>query len=148
MKMIDVLIKLANDEIKDQTILKIYDHTGDLHRYTFDGKFKAFYDESDDELGGDFEISNKFLNYEAELIPPKHKKYMVKFNMRGLKENYRYLNYIESDECAHINDKRRTTIDKTQFTKQELKSIQPVRDFLEDMQGKFELVEVKENEID
>lgn len=144
MKIIEVFIKLVNDEIKDQTILKIYDHTGDLHRYTFDGKFKAFYDESDDELGGDFEISNKFLNYEAELIPPNPKKYMVKFNMRGLKENYRYLNYIESDECAHINDKRRTTIDKTQFTKQELKSIQPVREFLEDMEGKYELVEVEE----
>ncbi|CAI3479463.1 hypothetical protein CIRMBP1310_01699 [Enterococcus cecorum] len=78
MKIIEVFIKLVNDEIKDQTILKIYDHTGDLYRYTFDGKFKAFYDESDDELGGDFEISNKFLNYEAELIEPIPKEYQLR----------------------------------------------------------------------
>ena len=89
MKMIEVFIKLVNDEIKDQTILKIYDHTGDLHRYTFDGKFKAFYDESDDELGGDFEISNKFLNYDVELIPPKPKKY--------------YLKLDEDDSFSYIN---------------------------------------------
>lgn len=78
MKMIEVFIKLVNDEIKDQTILKIYDHTGDLYRYTFDGKCKAFYDESDEELGGDFEISNKFLNYEAELIEPIPKEYQLR----------------------------------------------------------------------
>lgn len=116
MKMIDVLIKLANDEIKDQTILKIYDHTGDLHRYTFDGKFKAFYDESDDELGGDFEISNKFLNYEAELIEPKPKKY--------------YLRLDEDDNFSYINKKVRFSYEvasksgctdyKTKFTQEEI----------------------------
>ena len=145
MKMIEVLIKLANGEIKDQTTLKIYDPHA-LHTYTFEGKYNSFYSNTKyrRELGGYFKISGDFLNYEVELIPPNPKKYMVKFNMRGLKENYRYLNYIESDECAHINDKRRTTIDKTQFTKQELKSIQPVREFLEDMQGKYELIEVEE----
>lgn len=117
-----------------------------MHTYTFEGKYNSFYSNTKyrRELGGYFKISGDFLNYEVELIPPNPKKYMVKFNMRGLKENYRYLNYIESDECAHINDKRRTTIDKTQFTKQELKSIQPVKEFLDDMQGKYELIEVEE----
>lgn len=146
MKMIDVLNMMAKGEIKDQTILKIYDHAGTLYPYTFEGKYNSFYSNTKyrRELGGYFKISGDFLNYEVELIPPNPKKYMVKFNMRGLKENYRYLNYIESDECAHINDKRRTTIDKTQFTKQELKSIRPVREFLEDMEGKYELIEVEE----
>lgn len=144
MKMIEVLIKLANGEIKDQTTLKIHDPVDTLYTYTFNGKYKSFYSNTEysRELGNYFKINDNFLNREVELIPPNPKKYMVKFNMRGLKENYRYLNYIESDECAHINDKRRTTIDKTQFTKQELKSIQPVREFLEDMQGKYELIEI------
>lgn len=116
MKIIEVFIKLVNDEIKDQTILKIYDHTGDLHRYTFDGKFKAFYDESDDELGGDFEISNKFLNYEAELIEPKPKKY--------------YLRLDEDDNFSYINKKVRFSYEvasksgctdyKTKFTQEEI----------------------------
>lgn len=142
MIMIDVLNKLSKGEIKAQTELFVYDHIECIGIYTFDGK--AFYNERGEEIGSHFIISGEFLNYIVELIPPKSKKYMVKFNMRGLKENYRYLNYIESDECTHINDKRRTTIDKTQFTKQELKSIRPVREFLEDMEGKYELIEVEE----
>lgn len=146
MKIIEVFIKLVNDEIKDQTILKIYDHTGDIYTYTFDEKFKAFYDECDDELGGDFEISNKFLNYEVELIPPKEKKYLVKFNMRGLRssiDEFCYLNYVKRYEYVDIDNKTQTVSNKTRFTKQELQSIQPVKEFLEDMEGKYELIEVE-----
>ncbi|WP_248621571.1 hypothetical protein [Enterococcus cecorum] len=146
MKMIDVLIKLAKGEIKDKMILDVYDHTGDIYTYTFDEKFKAFYDEYDEEMANDFEISNKFLNYNVELMQPKPKKYLVKFNMRGLKENYRYLNYIKMDEFVHINDNRCITYVKNRFTKDELKSIQPVREFLKDMKGKYELIEVEDNE--
>ncbi|MGK4108801.1 hypothetical protein [Enterococcus cecorum] len=148
MKMIDVFIRLANDEIKDQTILDVYDHTGDIYTYTFDEEFKAFYDEYDNEMAGDFEISNKFLNYEVDLIPPKEEKYLVKFNMRGWKEHFRYLNYYEKNESIEINSKRCTDFAKTHFTKSELQSITPVKEFLEDMEGKYELIEVEENEID
>lgn len=145
MKMIDVFIKLANDEIKDQTILKVYDHTGDIYTYTFDEKFKAFYDECDDELGGDFEISNKFLNYEAELTQPKPKKYLVKFNMRWIEEVTSYLNYDVEKKLMFLSGEEHYDAQfMTHFTKQELKSIQPVREFLEDMEGKYELVEVEE----
>ena len=144
MKMIEVLQKVANDEIKDQTILDVYDHTGDIYTYTFDEEFKAFYDEYDNEMAGDFEISNKFLNYEVDLIPPKEKKYLVKFNMRGCKEHFRYLNYYEKNESIEINSKRCTDFAKTHFTKSELQSITPVKEFLEDMEGKYELIEVDE----
>ncbi|CAI3487133.1 hypothetical protein CIRMBP1229_02228 [Enterococcus cecorum] len=150
MKMIEVLQLISEGKIKDQTTLEIYDPIDKLYTYTFNGKFKAFYSNTkySEELSCYFKLNEDFLNFDVELIPPKEKKYLVKFNMRGLKENYRYLNYIESDECAHINDKRCTTIDKTKFTKDELQSIQPVREFLEDMEGKYELIEVAENEID
>lgn len=144
MKMIDVFIRLANDEIKDQTILDVYDHTGDIYTYTFDEEFKAFYDEYDNEMADDFEISNKFLNYEVDLIPPKEKKYLVKFNMRGWKEHFSYLNYYEKNESIEINSKRCTDFAKTHFTKSELKSITLVKEFLEDMEGKYELIEVEE----
>lgn len=148
MKMIEVLQKVANDEIKDQTILDVYDHTGDIYTYTFDEEFKAFYDEYDNEMAGDFEISNKFLNYEVELIPPKEKKYLVKFNMRGLNGYFTYLNYSEPRNCVMINNKSEDEIHKTHFTKSELQSIQPVREFLEDMEGRYELIEVEDNEAD
>lgn len=81
MKMIDVLIKLANGEIKDQTILKIYDpHV--LHTYTFEGKYKSFYSNTKyrRELGGYFKISGDFLNIEVELIEPETKKYYLRLH--------------------------------------------------------------------
>lgn len=144
MKMIDVLNMVAKGEIKDKMILDVYDHTGDIYTYTFDEKFKAFYDECDEEMANDFEISNKFLNYEVELIPPKPKKYLVKLNIRGLKGHFRYLNYYKKNDSIEINSKRCTDSAKTHFTKDELQSIQPVREFLEDMEGKYELIEVDE----
>lgn len=150
MKMIEVMIKLANGEIKDQTILKIYDHAGTLYPYTFEGKYNSFYSNTKyrRELGGYFKISGDFLNFEVELIPPKEKKYLVKFNMRGLRNGREYLNldldYDKRDERVHLDDKCETLSMQTEFTKQELQSIQPVREFLEDMQGKFELIEVEE----
>lgn len=148
MKMIDVFDLMAKGEIKEGSKLKIGGNTYSyIDTYTDDSGYCSFVNEegyTDTFLEDEEMITQSFLNLDVDLIPPKEKKYLVKFNMRGLKENYRYLNYIESDECAHINDKRRTNIDKTQFTKQELKSIQPVREFLEDMQGKYELIEVEE----
>lgn len=152
MKMIDVLCKLANGEIEEGSKLKIGGNTYSyIDTYTDDDGYCSFVNEegySDTFLEDEEMITQHFLNLEVEMIPPKEKKYLVKFNMRGLKENYRYLNYIESDECANINDKRCTTMDKTHFTKSELQSIRSVREFLEDMQGKFKLIEVEDNEID
>lgn len=71
--------------------------------------------------------------------------------MRGLRsdiDEFCYLNYVKKYEYVDVDDKTQTVYHKTQFTKQELQSIQPVREFLDDMQGKYELVEVKENEGD
>ena len=145
MIMIDVLNKLAKGEIKDETVLNVYDHISCICSYTFDGT--AFYGEHDDEIGSDFIISSMFLNYTVELIPPKEKKYFVKFNMRWLRNDigeFRYLNYVKNYEYVMLADKKQTLSHKTEFTKQELQSIKPVREFLEDMQGKYELIEVEE----
>lgn len=149
MKMIEVLQKLANGEIKDQTILEIHDpHV--MHTYTFEVKYNSFYSNTKyrRELGGYFKISGDFLNYEVELIPPKEKEYLVKFNMRGLDKYFRYMNYVKKYEYVKVGDKVQTASHQTRFTKQELQSIQPVREFLDDMQGKYELIEVEDNEID
>lgn len=146
MIMIDVLNMMAEGKIKQGTKLeignKIYTYTEEIAR-----RECYFIDIKNDEIEllEDAEIiTEKFLNFDVKLIEPK--KFLVKFNMRGLKEPFRYLNYIENDEFVHINDKRGITFAKNSFTKDELQSIQPVREFLEDMQGKFELVEVTEDE--
>ena len=143
MKMIEVFDLMAKKEIKHETLLIVYSESVG-YVYKYDKLYQTFLNDDSKRMEEDFVFGDAFLNFDVKLIPPKEKKYLVKFNMRGLKENYRYLNYIESDECAHINDKRCTAIDKTKFTKDELKSIQPVKEFLEDMEGKFELIEVEE----
>lgn len=145
MKMIDVMIKLANGWIEDQTTLKICDpHVS--HTYTFEGKYNSFYSNTKyrRELGGHFKTSGDFLNYEVELIPPKEKKYLVKFNMRGLRNGREYLNYDEHSGYVSLNNKCETSSIQARFTKKELQSIQQVHEFLEDMKGKYELIEVEE----
>lgn len=151
MKIIDVLNMMAKGEIKDQTTLKIYDHADTLYTsYTFEEKFNSFYSNTKYRIGlGDyFKISGDFLNYEVELIPSKPKKYLVKFNMRGLKNGKEYLNYDK--HCGHVglNDKVENSLFQTKFTKKELQGIQQVHEFLEDMQGKYELIEVDDDAID
>ena len=146
MKMIDVLNMMAKGEIKDQTILRVYDYKGDMYTYTFDKKFKAIYDGSDDELGGDFGISNKFLNYEVELIPPKPKKYLIKLTIKGINNENTYLNRSREKNVIFLSDSFEGQYSQTKFTKQEMQDIQLIREFLEDMQGRYELVEVEDNE--
>lgn len=140
MEMINALKLMAEGKIKEGTKLE------------FDG-FEYEFSEDHFENGiGDWledvhEISASFLNLEVELIPPKEKKYLVKFNIRGLRNDineFCYLNYVERYECVDIDDKTQTVSHKTRFTKQELQTIQPVKEFLEDMEGKFELIEVDE----
>ena len=146
MKMIEVLQLISEGKIKDQTILDIYDPIDKLYTFTFDEKSKAFYSNTEysKELGVYFKLNDKFLNREVKLIPPKEKKYLVKFNMRGLDNECKYLNYSSSRKSVILNIKISNRAFQTHFTKSELQSIRLVREFLEDMQGKFELIEVEE----
>ncbi|RBR36050.1 hypothetical protein EB26_00872 [Enterococcus cecorum] len=146
MKMIDVLAKLARDEIKDGTELEVHDVIGRTLKYTFYGNLKTFLDERFDGMDRWFSINNSFLNFDVKLIPPKEKRYLVKFNMRGLKENEMYLNYQTETDYVQIADKKQNLSYKTHFKKSELKSIKLVREFLEDMEGKYVLLEVTNDE--
>ncbi|CAI3336605.1 hypothetical protein CIRMBP1307_00328 [Enterococcus cecorum] len=147
MKMIEVLQKVANGEIKDQTTLKIYD-THVFHTYTFEGKYNSFYSNTKyrRELGGYFKISGDFLNYDAELIPPKPKKYRVRFKLLGSSKKGSFLSLEKCPYGVFLSIQEGTGDIKTQFTKSELQSIKPVKEFLDDMQGKFELIEVEDDE--
>lgn len=150
MKMIDVFDLMAKGEIKEGTKLKIDDVLDD-YAYQYSELYEAFMDRYMNRVEDDFEIDKVFLNINVELIEPKPKKYLVKFNMRGLRKGREYLNLDydkRGDECVHLDDKCETLSMQTEFAKDELQSIQPVREFLEDMEDKYELIEVEENEID
>lgn len=157
MKMIDVLQKVANDEIKDQTVLEIYDPIHKSRQYKFNGESKMFYNRCNWELSYCFKLDDKFLNLDVKLISPKPKKYLVKINLRGLGESQKYLNYNEINECVYMLDNKKALYSRVEFgqqelraefSQQELQSIKPVREFLEDIEGKYELIEVEENEND
>ncbi|CAI3318577.1 hypothetical protein CIRMBP1277_00710 [Enterococcus cecorum] len=147
MKMIDVFNLMAEGKIEAGTKLviggNVYSY---IDTYTDDSGCSFVNEEgySDTFLEDEEMITQPFLNLEVELIPPKEKKYLVKFNMRGLDNECKYLNYSNSRKSVILNVKISNRAFQTRFTKSELQSIQPVKEFLEDMQGKFELIEVEE----
>lgn len=151
MKMIDVLNMMAKGEIKEGSKLKIGGNTYSyIDTYTDDDGYCSFVNEegySDTFLEDEEMITQHFLNLEVEMIPPKEKKYLVKVNVQGLRENFAYLNYTKSRNCIVIHGKVNCATYKTHFTKDELESIKPVKEFIDDMQGKYELIEVEDNEI-
>lgn len=95
MKLIEVLVKQANKEIKEGTILKVPDEElfGKKSIFEFEFNEDHFYSEEGLMVEDLYPFDTDFLNSEVELIPPKEKKYLVKFNMRGLRDERVYLNY-------------------------------------------------------
>lgn len=136
MRIIEVLNMIANGEIKEGTKFILND---DL--FIFNG---GVFGSGLYYLENCMFLKEEDLNQEVDLIEPKPKKYLVKFNMRGLKENEMYLNYQTKNDYVVLCTTKQSLVYKTKFTKDELKSIQPVREFLEDMEGKYELIEVND----
>lgn len=159
MKMIDVLNMMAEGEIKEGTKLviggNVYSY---IDTYTDDSGCSFVNEEgySDTFLEDEEKITQPFLNKKVELIEPKPKKYLVKLNVKWLKSTFSHVNYVNRSTVQYViigDDENLGRSDfgcyQTQFTKKELQSIKPVKEFLDDMQGKYELVEVTEdNEID
>ena len=147
MKMIEVFGLMAKGEIKDRTKLKIYENSS-IYIYEYLEIYKLFIDQEYRRLEQDFEFDGEFLNLEVELIPPEERKYLVKLNIRWLPQPFEYLNYFELGKCVMIDRETGNESYKTHFTKKELQSIQPVREFLEDLDGKYELIGVDDDEND
>ena len=114
MKLIEVLQKVANGEIEKGTKFILGDN---LYIFNRD-RFRAgnFY------LDGRIFLNARDLNREVDLIPPKEKKYLVKFNMRWWIERFSYLNYYEKNESIELNTKQSSVFCKASFTKDELQS--------------------------
>ncbi|CAI3281455.1 hypothetical protein CIRMBP1230_00437 [Enterococcus cecorum] len=143
MKMIEVFDLMAKKEIKHKTLLIVYSESVG-YVYKYDKLYRTFLNDDSKRMEEDFMFGDDFLNFDVKLIPPKEKKYLVKFNMRGLDNECKYLNYSNSRKSVILNVKISNRAFQTRFTKSELQSIQLVREFLEDMEGKFELIEVEE----
>lgn len=115
MKMIDVIVKLANGEIEDQTVLKIYDPMGKVNTYTFNGETKTFYNGYMELYF--FKLDDKFLNFDVKLIPPKSKKYYLRLN----KDNdFSYVNWDGLNSCEFATKQRYYFGYKTKFTQEEI----------------------------
>lgn len=75
MKIIDVLVKQANKEIEDGTILKIFDEEffGDNPVNEFEFYKDYFYHKEGLTIEEWYQFDTNFLNNKAELVPPKEK---------------------------------------------------------------------------
>ena len=140
MKMIEVLNMMAEGEIKEGTKIILND---DL--FIFNG---GVFGSGLYHLENCMFLKKEDLNQEVELILPKEKKYLIKLTIKGINDGQTYLNRNREKNVIFLSDNFEGQCTQTKFTKQELQSIQPVREFLEDMQGKYTLIEVEENEND
>lgn len=149
MKMVKVFNLMANNAIKDKTEIVIY-YDSEIYVYKYHKLQQTFLDEDFKRMEEEFVFGVDFLNFEVDVIPPEENKFLIKFNMRGLKDGREYLNLGYDKygrDCVHLSNKCETASVQTRFTKSELQSIKVVREFLEDMNGKYELVEVDKYEI-
>ena len=148
MKMIDVFNLIAEGKIEKGTKLKFFDNYKNTpeYKYEYVNKYKGFINEDYRELYKYFDVNEEFLKFEVELIPPKEKKYLVKLNVSGLRQSCRYVNYYENgvNQWIELKTGAEYVHNQTRFTKSELQSIKAVREFLDDMVGKYELIEVEE----
>ena len=149
MKMIDVLNMMKEGRIKEGTKLKIgykiYDYIKD---YT-ENENCSFVNKEDDrtELLEDNElITTDFLNKEVELMPSKEKKYLIKINIKGLIRELTVVNYQRLIGEIVLGSPGDTNFVQTSFTKSEMQSIEPIREFLADMKGNYELIDVNSND--
>lgn len=145
MKMMNVLKLMADNRLKDKTEIIIY-YDSEVYVYKYHKLYQTFLNEDSKRMEEEFVFGVDFLNFEVDVIPPEESRFLIKFNMRGLRDGREYLN-LDYDkrghECVHLNSKCETSSIQTRFTKSELQSIKAVREFLEDMNGKYELVEVE-----
>lgn len=148
MKLIDVVNKWANNEIENETKLVVYDKAGRRYTYTFDARSDEFYDEYGNTLSGNRMMNIDYLTYEVKIIPPEEKKYLISVHIKGLIRELTVINYHRLLGKIVLGSAGDTNFVQTSFTKSEMQSIEPIREFLDDMKGKYTFIEVEEYESD
>lgn len=145
MKLIDVFVKQANKEIKEGTILRVPDGElfGKKSVFEFEFHEGSFYGEEMLSVEELYPLDTDFLNREVELIPQEEKEYLIKVNVRGLPVSCEYLNYLKPVKGVVLSGRSQSNGYKTRFTKKEMQDIKQVREFLEDMEGKYQIIEAK-----
>lgn len=146
MKLIDVFNMMVEQKIKKDTMLLIVTPSGKEYKYEYDNWY--FVDDYARGISYMLDINVDTLQYEAKLVEQKEKEYLIKINVKGLKEDETYLKYYTSQNVVALNAATQTRYAKSHFTKSEMQSIKPVKEFLEDMEDKYELIEVNNNEDD
>lgn len=143
MKMIEVFNLMAKKEIKHETLLIVYyESVGYVYKYH--KLYRTFLNDDSKRIEEDFVFGDDFLNFDVKLIPPKEKKYLIKLTIKGIDDENTYINLNRKRNVLFLSDNYEGQYYQRKFTKQEMRDIQLVRELLEDMQGKYELVEVDE----
>ena len=140
MKIIDVFNLMAKDEIKNGTEIVFY-YDFEAYVYKYYKLYQTFLNNDFKRMEEEFVFGGDFLNYNVKLISPEEKKYLIKLSIKGIIDTY--LNCRRKTGILFLGDSSEGQYSQTRFTEKEMQEIRPVREFLEDMKGKYELVEVE-----
>ncbi|MCJ0522253.1 hypothetical protein [Enterococcus cecorum] len=147
MKMIEVFDLMAKKEIKHETQLIIH-YDSVCRSFRYHKLYQTFLNDNYERMEEEFVFGDDFLNFEVELIPPKEKKYLIKMHIKGLIRELTVVNYQRLIGEIVLASPGDTNFVQTSFTKSEMQSIEPIREFLADMKGKYTFIEVEDNEND
>lgn len=140
MKIIDVFNLMAKDEIKNGTEIVFY-YDFEAYVYKYHKLYQTFLNDDFKRMEEEFIFGGDFLNYNVKLISPEEKKYLIKLSVRGIVDTY--LNCRRNTGILFLSDSSEGQYFQTRFTEKEMQDIKQVREFLQDMEGKYQLIEAK-----
>lgn len=150
LKMYELVALMAKGEIKNGAKLYITDKMLDeVEEYVYKEVKTDYFNNSyfvnkyNTKLDERYFSDINYLNESVSIINPNEIKYYIKVNMDGLAERKSYLNYTDyPDGCElSLNIKDKGLFIKTTFTMSEMEEYKEVREFLDDMEGRYELIE-------
>lgn len=151
LKMHEVITWMAQGRIKDGAVLCIIKSADNIEKYTYkaikkDGVDNSFFlSEHNIKLDLNNFSNIDLLNKSVSLTNPRETEYFIKVNIAGMPEEKTYLNYYYIDDNNNelsLGLKDISIFIKSTFTMSDMEGIKDVREFLEDMKGKYELIEV------
>ncbi|MCJ0554170.1 hypothetical protein MMJ53_05225 [Enterococcus cecorum] len=148
MRLIDVFDLLAEGKIEDGTTIEFISRYGKRVICEYDIFLNCFVDDTGTNVLCHYEINKEFLNTAIDYIPPGGERYFIRLKCSWFRKSCNYINYNVNTNELFLGEKANSITTKTRFTKFEMEEIAPLREFLADMKGKYELIEVEDDEID
>ena len=152
LKMYELVALMAKGKIKNGAKLYITDKMLDeVEEYVYKEVKTDYFNNSyfvnkyNTKLDGLYFSDINYLNESVSIINPNEIKYYIRVNTAGLAERKSYLNYTDYPDGYELSlgVKNKGLFIQTTFTMSEMEEYKEVREFLADMEGKYELIEAE-----